>query len=134
MRRFKLYVLSLVIFVGFQSEASSQINLTAITGKMWKINLFFADSVRFETPSLDSVSYQYMPDMSVRVYVLGQQDYNVMNYSIQADSLILYAVGFPETFRYKLMNLDQNNLIYRGVFVDPETAEKVNVEYRFKKE
>jgi hypothetical protein len=75
-----------------------------------------------------------MPDMSVRVYQIGQQGYNVMNYSFKGDSLILFAAGFPETFRYKLMYLDQNNLIYRGVYKDPDSGEKVNVEYRFKKE
>jgi hypothetical protein len=135
MKKCKLHILLIAILPLIHiSESFSQINLAEITGKRWKINLFFGDSVRYDTPELDSVSYEYMPDMSVRVYQMDQQGYNAMNYAIQGDSLILYAVGFPETFRYKLMYLDQNNLVYRGVYIDPETAELVNVEYRFKPE
>jgi hypothetical protein len=70
----------------------------------------------------------------VHVYIIGMSDYNVMSYSLQGDSLIFSASGVTETYRYKLLYLDQNNLIYEGTYIDPETKEQIDVEYRFKPE
>jgi hypothetical protein len=60
--------------------------------------------------------------------------YNEMNYSFKGDSLIFSANGTAETYRYKLLYLDQHNLIYEGVYIDPDSQQQIDVEYRFKPE
>ena len=55
-------------------------------------------------------------------------------YSFQWDSIIFSASGTTETYWYKLLYLGQDNLIYEGVYIDPGTLEKIDVEYRFKPE
>jgi hypothetical protein len=135
MKKYNKYLLILTFITLFYgNNLFSQVDLTAITGKRWKIEQFYGNKVRYDTPSLDSVSYEYRTDHTVRVYVIGMSGYNEMNYSFQGDSLIFSASGVTETYRYKLLYLDQHNLIYEGVCIDPETQEQIDVEYRFKPE
>jgi hypothetical protein len=135
MKKCNMYILlATLVPLFYAPKVFAQVNIAAITGNKWTINQFYANKVRYDTPSLDSVSYEFMQDKTVHVYVVGMTGYNIMNYSFIGDSLILSANGVPETFRYKILYLDQNNLIYEGLYIDPETQEQTIVEYRFKPE
>src|ERR1035437_9109599 len=98
MKKYNKYLLILTFITLFYgNNLFSQVDLTAITGKRWKIEQFYGNKVRYDTPSLDSVSYEYRTDHTVRVYVIGMSGYNETNYSFQGDSLIFSASGVTET-------------------------------------